>query len=147
MTTHELRESFSTKLLSSCTKQEAAECMALLEEMVKDSQYDVDPGRVWMGERNDTLLGFLGDKLVGALCLRMVPAIDPLILDADQVPFAALFLKEMLSRAEGCLVQLRNTEYVFAVPLADREWLKEVRRFGGMESLTEVGFEMFRRKL
>lgn len=147
MTTHELRASFSTRLLSMCGKTEATEYMAQLEELVKNSAYDVSPGRSWIGPRNDTLLGFLDGKLVCALCMRLVPMLDPLIFEPEDVPFAALLLNEVRLRAEGVLVGQGNSEYFFCVPSTAEKWMQAVTQMGGTESLTESGLEMFRRRL
>jgi hypothetical protein len=148
MRIRDLRSQFRTRVLSSCTPAQAERYLQEIEAIVKDSPYDLSPGRCWIGPKTDTLLAFLDSGLVAALVMRSIALLDPLVFDPAGTPFPALLLNEMRLRAEGFLQSAGFEEYLFVVPgKADQRWLEALRRLGGTESLSASGLEVFRRRL
>lgn len=145
MTTSEIRDRFSTRLLSSCTPAEVRTYVEKLEELVRDSEYGVSPGPAWIGPRNDTLLVFLDGDLVGGICPKTLAFLDPLVFDETGIAFPALVLNELRLRAEGLLIGNGFKEYYFHVPEQAEAYIKGLLSMGGIEEIK--GVRIFKRRL
>ena len=143
-----IRAKFSTRLLSTCNRQEAHDYIAQLEAAVAASLMGLSPGRSWYGPHIDTLLVFLDGALVAGLAVRTVGLLDPLVVTGDLGAFPARLLDHVRLRAEGVLVAQAHEEYLFHVgPQAPAGWVELILKMGGTEDLGAEGIQTFRRKL